>query len=271
MAIARRHDGPDAARALELWWERAPHAFHVVCDKNHSVVGFYCMLDSGLAARFSLEDDPIVEAWLAHLDEDPTPNGQQTLLMRRWLGEESGEMSSMVQAACWLDIKRVYMELRPNLRRVYLTVRDLLTYAPVAQELGFEPIDKAHLELDGVTYHSVVLDLGPGSVDGWLAGLAATELGVKDDGLLDVGARELVVRGRRIGLTKLEFGVMRLLCEREGHAVSRADIVEKVWGYEYRGGSDVVDVVVRSLRKKLGGSASVLQTVRGVGYRFKGN
>ncbi len=40
-----------------------------------------------------------------------------------------------MQAACWLDIKRVYMELRPVLRRVYMTVCDLLTYAPSAQSL----------------------------------------------------------------------------------------------------------------------------------------
>jgi hypothetical protein len=162
------------------------------------------------------------------------------------------------------------MELRPNLRRVYVAVRDLPTYAPVAQELGISPIDNAHRKLDGALYHSAVLDLGPGSVDGWLTGLVATELGVEEDGVLDVGARELVVGGHRVGLTKLEFGVMRHLYEREGRAVSRADLVENVWGYDYQGGSNVVDVVVRSLRKKLGESASVVQTVRGVGYRFRG-
>jgi DNA-binding response OmpR family regulator len=180
-------------------------------------------------------------------------------------------MPSPVQAACWLDIKRVYMELRPVLRRVYMTVCDLLTYAPSAQGLGLVPIDRAHVEIDGVMYHTAMLDMGPGSVDGWLTRLAATELGVEEDGVLDVGARELSVGGHRIGLTKLEFGVMHYLCQREGRAVSRADLIESVWGYDYHGGSNVVDVVVRSLRNKLAERASVLQTVRGAGYRYRGS
>ena len=270
MAITRRHDGPRAAEVIEDWWERTPHAFHVVRDKDRSVVGFYCMLDSDQIPRASLEYDPIAAAWMAHLDDVPAPERQRVLFLRRWLCKDGGETPSPVQAACWLDIKRVYMELRPNLRRVYVAVRDLPTYAPVAQELGISPIDNAHRKLDGALYHSAVLDLGPGSVDGWLTGLVATELGVEEDGVLDVGARELVVGGHRVGLTKLEFGVMRHLYEREGRAVSRADLVENVWGYDYQGGSNVVDVVVRSLRKKLGESASVVQTVRGVGYRFRG-
>ena len=42
-----------------------------------------------------------------------------------------------------------------------------------------------------------------------------------------------------------------------------------MWGHEYAGGSNIVDSVVRSLRKKLGGNASAIETVRGYGYRFR--
>lgn len=58
--------------------------------------------------------------------------------------------------------------------------------------------------------------------------------------------------------------------ENEGKAVSRADLLEKVWGYDYEGGSNVVDVVVRALRNKLGERASMIETVRGVGYKYRG-
>jgi hypothetical protein len=56
-----------------------------------------------------------------------------------------------------------------------------------------------------------MLDFGPSSVDGWLARLVAAELGVEEDSLLDCAARELVFNGHRIGLTRLEFGVMEFL------------------------------------------------------------
>ena len=64
--------------------------------------------------------------------------------------------------------------------------------------------------------------MGPGSVDGWLAGLVAAELGIeRDDDLLDVDAHELVLDGRRVALTQLEFGVMRYLADRPGKVASR--------------------------------------------------
>ena len=63
-----------------------------------------------------------------------------------------------------------------------------------------------------------MLDFGPSSVDGWLARLVAAELGMEEDSLLDGAARELVLNGRRVGLTKLEFGAMEFLHGRAGEA-----------------------------------------------------
>ena len=114
-----------------------------------------------------------------------------------------------------------------------------------------------------------MLDLGPASVDGWLARLVASELGVEEDGLLDLAARELVLDGARVGLTKLEFSVMEYLSRRAGEAVSRADFLENVWGNSYHGGSNVIDAVIRGLRKKMGNRAALLETVQGVGYRLR--
>ena len=123
--------------------------------------------------------------------------------------------------------------------------------------------------LDGVEYTSVVLDFGPGSVDGWLAGLVAAELGVAEEPELDEVARELAVQGTRVSLTPLEFGLLRHLREREGQAVPRHELLAEVWGTEFTGGSNVVDAVVRSLRHKLGAAAPVVETVRGSGYRLR--
>jgi DNA-binding response OmpR family regulator len=72
-----------------------------------------------------------------------------------------------------------------------------------------------------------------------------------------------------VGLTKLEFGVMEFLYRRPGEAVPRHSLLASVWEQTYDGGGNVVDVVIRGLRKKLGERASLLETVHGVGYRFR--
>jgi Transcriptional regulatory protein, C terminal len=148
-------------------------------------------------------------------------------------------------------------------------VHDVPTYWPVVEKLGFRPLAGAAAELDGVEYASVVLDFGPGSVDGWLASLVADELGVDDEPELDEEARELAVGGERVALTPLEFGLFRHLREREGRSVTRNELLREVWGTEFTGGSNVVDAVVRGLRRKLGPAAVVVETVRGSGYRLR--
>ncbi len=269
--IVERHEGPTAAALLDAWWARAPQAFSVVRDWSGTVAGFYCMVDPAAVGSAHVQDDPIVREWRRHLRSDPVPRNQRVLFLRRWLGRDSGERLSAVQAACWLDIKRSYMALRPHLRRVYLTVNDVGPYARVARQLGFRLLPDADVTLDGAAYRTAVLDFGPASVDGWLLGLIAAELGVEEPDLFDVDARELVLDGRRIGLTRLEFSVLLYLYlyQREGKAVTREALREDVWGYHYDGGSNVVEAVVRSLRKKLGERASMIETVRGVGYRLR--
>ena len=200
-----------------------------------------------------------------HLDQQPLPRRQRALFLRRWFSAEDGEAPSPVQAACWVDVKRKYLELRPNLRRVYITVRDLQPYADAAVKLGFRVLAEA----GGDGCQSAMLDFGPSSVDGWLARLVAAELGVEEDSLLDCAARELVLNGRRIGLTRLEFGVMEFLQGRAGEAIPRSSLLASVWEQNYDGGGNVVDVVIRGLRKKLGEKASLIQTVHGVGYRLR--
>ena len=193
--------------------------------------------------------------------ENPVPHGQRVLFHRRWLSKEGGELPSDVQAATWLDIKRVYMELRPELRRLYTAVRDIATYAPIVATLGFVALPEA-VQLDEATYHSALLDFGPSSVDGWLAKLAANELLIESESILDPVQRQLVLDGRRVDLTRLEFDLLDYLYQRQPNLVERTALLRDVWGYTHVG-SNVVDTVVRSLRTKLGERASMIETVRG--------
>jgi hypothetical protein len=142
-------------------------------------------------------------------------------------------------------------------------------YAPVVGELGFRVISSADATLDGELYRTPMLDFGPSSVDGWLGAVVAKELGGDVAELLDVEARELVIEGQRVPLTPLEFSVMSYLHEHEDSAVGRESLLRDVWGHKYDVGSNVVDVVVRGIRKKLGQHAGMIETVPGFGYRFR--
>jgi DNA-binding response OmpR family regulator len=114
-----------------------------------------------------------------------------------------------------------------------------------------------------------MLDFEPSSVDGWLARLVAAELGVEENGFLDCAARELVLKGGRVSLSKLEFGVMEYLQRHVGEAVPRIALLESVWEQSYDGGSNVVDVVIRALRKKLADLASIIETVQVLSKLFR--
>ena len=122
--------------------------------------------------------------------------------------------------------------------------------------------------LGGVAYWAHLLDMGPASVDGWLTRIIATELQVDEDSILDVAQHQLVLADRRVALTKLEFEVFKYLYERPGAVVERASLLRDVWGYDYAGGSNVIEALVKSLRRKLGDRSAAIETVRGLGYRF---
>jgi hypothetical protein len=264
-----RHDGPRAAAIAQQWWERVPEAFRTVRDRDGQVAGFGLVYESNAFEAKRRPVDPLDEAWRDHLRRNPIPPGQVVLFSRRSLDRAHGESAGSVQAALFLDIKRLYMELRPRLRRIYWASITSLDFLPALAPLGFARLPDCDVEIDGKRYYTLMNDFGPGSVDEWLARVAASELGIPQDGLLDLEAHELVVDGRRVPLTRLEYQLMHYLMQREGKAVSRADLLSDVWGYGYEGDANVVEVAVSALRRKLGEGSTVLATVRGVGYRYR--
>jgi hypothetical protein len=267
--IVRRYEPPTMVAALLSLWARLPEAFRVARDRPGTVAGFYIVFEAPTMSPSWLEADPVLRAYWQHLREFPIPGHQRTLFVRRWLDREKGEMPGPVQAACWLDLKRAYMELRPNLRRVYTVLCDLATYGDVSTRLGFRLLPRSELVVDGVLHYTAVNDFGPSSVDGWLSWLLAGELGVDQAELLAIPERQLLLDGRRTDLSRLEFDVMQLLYEHEGKPVPRRAIMEAVWGHDVDTASNVLEAVVKSLRKKMGDAAEMIETIRGVGYRFR--
>jgi DNA-binding response OmpR family regulator len=87
---------------------------------------------------------------------------------------------------------------------------------------------------------------------------------------VDVGARVASYDGAPIELGATEFRLLELLVRNAGIALSRAQIVERIWDYDFDGSSNIVDVYVSQLRRKLkrAGADAVIQTVWGIGYRL---
>jgi two-component system alkaline phosphatase synthesis response regulator PhoP len=84
---------------------------------------------------------------------------------------------------------------------------------------------------------------------------------------IDTGSRQVWVDGEPVELTAIEFDLLKTLAEHRGMVLSREQLLQQVWGYDYYGEDRVVDVHVGHIRQKLGGDRFIV-TVRGVGYRF---
>ena len=106
---------------------------------------------------------------------------------------------------------------------------------------------------------------------------AAVIMNSRRDNKIDVGSMtldldkfEVNVRGEVISdLTRREFEVLKYLAQKPGQVVTREDLLEKVWGYEYYGDIRTVDVTVRRIREKIEKNTAnpkILITKRGVGY-----
>ena len=99
-------------------------------------------------------------------------------------------------------------------------------------------------------------------------GTADTERLTFDDLTLDLGARSAVRADRRIDLTPREFDLLALFLRHPNQVLPRGTIMSRIWGDDYFGDSNVLEVFVGNLRRALesGGEERLLQTVRGVGY-----
>ena len=87
------------------------------------------------------------------------------------------------------------------------------------------------------------------------------------DVALDLRTRRAIVGDRTVELTAREFSLVETLMRHPGQVLSRQQLLDHVWGYDFDPGSNVVDVYIRYLRQKLGDD--VIETARGMGYRLR--
>ncbi|OFK23182.1 DNA-binding response regulator [Olsenella sp. HMSC062G07] len=82
--------------------------------------------------------------------------------------------------------------------------------------------------------------------------------------------REATMEGKDLQLTMREFDLLEFLMRSPDEVFTRETLLQRVWGWDFDGGSRTVDVHVQQVRSKLGDCARLIETVRGVGYRMRG-
>ena len=88
---------------------------------------------------------------------------------------------------------------------------------------------------------------------------------------MEVESRRVTVRGQEVELTKKEFDLLRHLLENKGRVLTREALLDSVWGFDFVGETNSVDVYIRFLRSKIDEAVGIklIHTVRGVGYVIK--
>ena len=101
-------------------------------------------------------------------------------------------------------------------------------------------------------------------------GLATNVIQV-DDVVLDISKKQVLRNGQNIGLTGKEYEVLEYLMKNKESILSRDQILNHVWDYDYDGASNIVDVIIKNIRKKLdnGTDKTIIYTKRGLGYFVK--
>lgn len=156
--------------------------------------------------------------------------------------------------------------------------REDIGSAPLLGVIGEATLDGVGFALKSKTHDFVIRPYRLGELDArvksvlWRNAAEAGPETIQIAGLvIDSASYEVSVDGVAIDLTYKEYELLRFLASNPRRVFTRGDLLSKVWGYDYFGGTRTVDVHIRRLRSKLGPRyARMIETVRSVGYKFQG-
>ena len=201
-----------------------------------------------------------------------TENGYSTAL----LSKPSEELKRIPME----DVRLIFLDV-PYLNRAEMDVDSLVTFCREttrARLIAMLAPDKPHdFDVvkrvdDFITYpygrHEVVARVQ--HVIGGRPESHSDNVISRGDLLIDLDQYEVWLDREKLSLTYKEYGLLKFLASDPGKVYPRDELLDKVWGYDYFGGTRTVDVHIRRLRSKIETSGhSFIETVRSVGYRFR--
>jgi DNA-binding CsgD family transcriptional regulator len=173
LAITERHAGADECAALHRWWRHHPEGLSVSRRADGGVEAFSMVVEAADVAPELQRDDPVAVAMAADLRARPMRRGGRALLVRVMLTAERGVQPCPELALMIVDLKRTYLEMRPDLMRVYNTASADGPLVPMVRALGFTPVARQSADV-------WALEMPAGSVDAWIAGHIELETAAAD-------------------------------------------------------------------------------------------
>jgi DNA-binding CsgD family transcriptional regulator len=219
LTITERHVGPEERAWLERWWHHHPEGLSVARGPGGGVQAFSMVVEVAAIAAELRRDDPAAAAVEADLHSRPLRRGGRALLNRRMLTSERGEQPCPELACMVVDLKRAYMEMRPDLMRVYDTADADGPLAPTLRAVGFAVLR------NGQSPHLWALEMPVGSIDAWIAAHIELETSPSTDAPANVDRSQLPLaslsaREREVlaaladGLTNQELAERLFISER---------------------------------------------------------
>ena len=216
-----------------------------------------------------VEDDRQLATFVAKglrenaLTVDLAYDGQEAICMARTGIYEVIVLDIMLPERSGFDVIRELRAEKVETPIICLTARDQLEDRVTGLNLGADDYLSKPFEFAELLARIRALARRSG-------GMVPTKLRCRDLEL-DPVTRQVRRGGRRIELTAKEFGLLEFLMRRAGRTVTRTSILDNVWDMNYDSLTNVVDVLVNRLRKKVDYpfSEQLIETVRGVGYRMK--
>jgi DNA-binding response OmpR family regulator len=213
------------------------------------------------------EDEPRIRAFVTRALEaegfaaDGAENGEEALRFARRQHYDLVVLDLLLPRIDGLAVLRELRQANPALPVVILSARSDLPTKLRGFELGASDYVQKPFELDELLARIRAQLRRPRTDDGDERLLRAGTL------VLDLARHRVRCADASVDLTHKEFRLLLYLAERPGEVVSRERLLAEVWGYQFDPGSNVVEVCIRRLRKKLGPDAPI-ETVRMVGYRL---
>ncbi len=194
---------------------------------------------------------------------DTTGDGDDALMMATTQAYDAIVLDIMLPGRDGLSILRILRERRNPVPVILLTARGELDERIEGLRAGADDyVTKPFYTEEVIARVHAVVRRASGD------GVTVLQ---SEDLVVDLVSRQVTRGGQSVELTAREFNLLTYLMRSPGRVFPRTQIIEHVWGYDFDPGTNLVDVYVQRLRKKIepDGEHQFIETVRGVGYRFR--